>query len=277
MEPNLQYDFDIDKLWTYLRKIFEERIVILDGGMGTALQAYSFDEDGHRGERFKDHTVNLKNNSDVLNFTQPDAITEIHKNYLEAGADIIETNTFNGQSISQADFGLEHLVFDINKTASELARKAADECTQKDPNVWKLVAGAVGPTPKTCSLSPDVDDPTLRTMTFDECKDAYKEQIHGLIAGGCHIIFIETIFDTLNAKAGIAAYTEFFEETKLPKLPLFISGTLTDAAGRTLSGQTVEAFYISMMHANPFCIGLNCALGADLMFPFIKRLSKIST
>jgi 5-methyltetrahydrofolate--homocysteine methyltransferase len=273
---NFTYDFDIEKLWKYLNDIFEERIVILDGGMGTALQSYRFEEEDYRGEMFKDHNSELKNNSDILCFTQPDTIREIHYGYLEAGADIIETNTFNGQLISQADFGLEHIVYDVNKKASELAREAADEFTKRDPSSWKLVAGAMGPMPKTSSLSPDVNDPAFRSLVFDEAKDAYKEQIRGLVHGGSHIIFIETIFDTLNAKAAIYAYLEFFEETELAKLPLFISGTLIDIAGRTLSGQTVEAFYISMMHANPFCIGLNCALGADLMLPFIQRLSKIS-
>lgn len=272
-----EYDFDIDKLWTYLRNVFESRIVILDGGMGTALQKYKFEEEDYRGDMFKDHPGELKNNSDILCFTQPDTIREIHEGYLEAGADIIETNTFNGQSISQSDFGLEHIVFEVNKKAAELAREAADKYTAMDPSTWRLVAGAMGPMPRTSSLSPDVNDPAFRNLIFDEAKDSYKEQIRGLVAGGSHVIFIETIFDTLNAKAAVYAYLEFFEETKLPKLPLFISGTLIDIAGRTLSGQTVEAFYVSMMHAKPFCIGLNCALGADLMFPFIQRLSKIAT
>jgi 5-methyltetrahydrofolate--homocysteine methyltransferase len=272
-----KYDFDIEKLWDYLNKTFQSRIVILDGGMGTALQQFKFEEEDYRGEMFKDHKGELKNNSDILCFTQPDTIRQIHENYLEAGADIIETNTFNGQSISQSDFGLEHIVYDVNKKAAELAREAADKYTEKDPNTWRLVAGAMGPMPRTSSLSPDVNDPTYRSLLFDDAKDAYKEQIRGLVDGGCHVIFIETIFDTLNAKAAAYAYMDFFEETGLPKLPLFISGTLIDKAGRTLSGQTVEAFYISMMHVKPFCIGLNCALGADLMFPFIKRLSKISS
>lgn len=273
----IEYNFDVDKLWDYLNKTFESRIVILDGGMGTALQKYKFEEEDYRGEMFKDHKGELKNNSDILCFTQPNTIKKIHEDYLEAGADIIETNTFNGQSISQADFGLEHIVYDVNKLAAELAREAADKYTEKNPERWRLVAGAIGPMPRTSSLSPDVNDPTYRNLLFDDAKQAYKEQIRGLVAGGCHIIFIETIFDTLNSKAGIYAYLEFFEETGLKKLPLFLSGTLIDIAGRTLSGQTVEAFYISVMHAKPFCVGLNCALGADLMFPFIKRLSKIAT
>ena len=270
------YDFDINELWAYLHKIFESRIVILDGGMGTALQKYKFEEEDYRGEMFKDHKGDLKNNGDLLWFTQPDAVRTVHEGYLEAGADIIETNTFNGQSISQSDFGLEHLVYEINKRAAELAREAWDKYTKLNPEVWRLVAGAVGPMNRTTSLSPDVNDPTFRNLEFNQAKDAYKEQIRGLVDGGAHIIMIETIFDTLNSKAGVYAYIEFFEETQLPKLPLILSGTLIDQAGRTLSGQTVEAFYISLMHANPFCIGLNWALGAQLMLPFIKRLAKIS-
>lgn len=207
--------------------------------------------------------------------TQPEAVLKVHTDYLEAGADIIETNTFNGQTLSQSDYNLSEIVLEINQRASELAREAADKFSTEER--WRLVAGAVGPTPRTCSVSPDVDDASFRNTDFDECKIAYKEQIHGLVLGGCHIIFIETIFDTLNAKAGIAAYIEFFEENGLEKLPLFISGTMTDRAGRTLSGQTVEAFYYSMMHADPYCIGLNCALGADIMLPFFTRLACIAT
>jgi 5-methyltetrahydrofolate--homocysteine methyltransferase len=207
--------------------------------------------------------------------TQPDIIYSIHEAYLDGGADIIETNTFNGQSISQSDYGLEHIVYEINKTAAQLARKAADK---KSVNgVWKLVAGAVGPTNRTASVSPKVEDPSYRNVSYLELKDSYKEQIKGLVEGGSHIIFIETIFDTLNARAGAYAYMEFFEETGLKPLPLFVSGTIIDAAGRTLSGQNTEAFYISMMNAKPFCIGLNCALGAPLMHPFLQRLSKIAS
>uniref|UniRef100_A0A7S3NZU7 Methionine synthase n=1 Tax=Euplotes crassus TaxID=5936 RepID=A0A7S3NZU7_EUPCR len=271
-----EYDFDIKELYSYLETTFKSRIVILDGGMGTSIQKYKFEEEDYRGEMFKDHPGELKNNSDVLCFTQPDVIREIHEGYLEAGADIIETNTFNGTSIAQSDFGLESIVYDVNVKASQLAREAADKYTAKDPSRRRLVAGAMGPMPRTSSLSPDVNDPAFRNLEFDQAKDAYKEQIRGLVAGGAHIIFIETIFDTLNSKAAIYAYLEFFEEVELERLPLFISGTLIDAAGRTLSGQTVEAFYISIMHAKPFCVGLNCALGADLMLPFFKRLSQIA-
>lgn len=208
--------------------------------------------------------------------TQPQIVQAVHEAYLEAGADIIETNTFNGQSISQSDYGLEHIVFEINKTAARLARNAADKHSNKEAGVWKLVAGAVGPTNRTASVSPKVEDPSYRNVSYLELKDSYKEQIRALVEGGSHIVFIETIFDTLNARAGVYAYLEYFEETGLRPLPLFISGTIIDAAGRTLSGQNTEAFYISMMNAKPFCIGLNCALGAPLMHPFLQRLSKIA-
>ena len=211
----------------------------------------------------------------MLCLTQPQIIESIHEAYLDAGADIIETNTFNGQSISQSDYGLEHVVYEVNKVAAQLARRAADKRSVN--GVWKLVAGAVGPTNRTASVSPKVEDPAYRNVSYLELKDSYKEQIKGLVEGGAHIIFIETIFDTLNARAGVYAYMEFFDESGLKPLPLFISGTIIDAAGRTLSGQNTEAFYISMMNAKPFCIGLNCALGAPLMHPFLQRLSKIAT
>lgn len=210
----------------------------------------------------------LKNNNDLLVLTQPHIIQSIHEAYLNAGADIIETNTFNGTSISQSDYGLEHVVLEINQTAARLARNAADKVT-KETGQWRLVAGAVGPTNRTASVSPKVEDPSYRNVSYGELKDAYKEQIKGLVEGGSHIVFIETIFDTLNARAGIYAYLEYFEEIGLKPLPLFISGTIIDAAGRTLSGQNTEAFYISMANAKPFCIGLNCALGASLMHPFL--------
>ncbi len=231
----------------------------------------------HLGTRFLDVPKQLKNNNDVLNLTQPDKVKLVYQAYLDAGADIIETNTFNGQSISQSDYGLEQLVYEMNHSAARLAREAADRKTKEDNNgTWRLVAGAVGPTNRTASVSPKVEDPSYRNVTYLELKDSYKEQIKGLVEGGVHIIFIETIFDTLNARAGVYAYKEFFEQSGLKPLPLFISGTIIDAAGRTLSGQNTEAFYISMMNAKPFCIGLNCALGADLLYPFMQRLSKIA-
>lgn len=234
---------------------------------------------------FKDVEKLLQNNNDILNITQKEIVTEVHEAYLRAGCDIIETNTFNGQKISQADYGLESWTWEINKEAGRLARIAADKVTAddavNDPEAkrWRLVAGAVGPTNRTASVSPKVEDPSFRNTDYLELVDAYHEQIASLVAGGCHIIFIETIFDSLNARAAIYAYKTFFEENigllKRP-LPLFISGTIIDAAGRTLSGQNTEAFYISMENAKPFCIGFNCALGAQQMQPFMERLSKIS-
>lgn len=262
------YDFDVDELWTYLEKIFSERIVVLDGGMGTQLQTYKLKEDDYRGdvEEFLKCPKDMKNNNDLLNITQKTIVTEIHEDYLRAGADIVETNTFNGTWVSQADYGLEKYAYRMNFEAARLARVAADKVT-KDPAAdgrWRLVAGAVGPTNRTASVSPKVEDPAFRNVTYMELVDAYYEQIQGLTDGGAHIIFIETIFDTLNARAAIFAYDNFFNDNKhLRKLPLFISGTIIDAAGRTLSGQDTEAFFISMMNANPFCIGFNCALGAD--------------
>lgn len=274
------YDFDVSQVWAHLHKIFEERIVVLDGGMGTQIQTYRLEEDDYRGEEFKELEKLVKNNNDLLNITKPDLVTEIHEQYLRAGADIIETNTFNGQSISQSDYGLESWAFEINKQASILARRAADKVSTEADKFgetrWRLVAGAVGPTNRTASVSPKVEDPSFRNVTYMELVEAYKEQIAGLIAGGCHIIFIETIFDSLNARAAVFAYMTFFEESGLEKLPLILSGTIIDAAGRTLSGQNTEAFYISMMNAKPFCIGLNCALGATQMYPFLQRLSNIA-
>ena len=233
------------------------------------------------GEEFKNVAKLVKNNNDLLNISKQDVVVEIHEKYLRAGADIIETNTFNGQSISQSDYDLESWVFEINKQASVLARQAADKVSEEEDEDgfkrWRLVAGAIGPTNRTASVSPKVEDPAFRNVTYMELVDTYKEQMAGLVAGGCHIIFIETIFDSLNARAAIYAYIEFFEELGLPKLPLFISGTIIDAAGRTLSGQNTEAFYIAMTNAKPFCIGFNCALGATQMQPFLQRLSKIAT
>lgn len=222
----------------------------------------------------------MKNNNDLLNITQKDIVTEIHEAYLNAGADIVETNTFNGTWVSQADYGLEKYAYRMNFEAARLARVAADKVTnaeKESPEArWRLVAGAVGPTNRTASVSPKVEDPAFRNVTYEELIDCYYEQIQGLTDGGAHIIFIETIFDTLNARAAIFAYDNFFKNSGLKPLPLFISGTIIDAAGRTLSGQNTEAFFISMMNANPFCIGFNCALGAQQMYPFLQRLSNIA-
>lgn len=268
-------NLDIPSLNKELRDLFEERIVILDGAMGTMIQKYKFEEEDFRGEQYKSHPINLKNNNDVLNITKADIIFEIHTQYLEGGADIIETNTFNSTSISLADFDMSNLAYYFNFEAAKLAREACDQFTKKTGKKV-YAAGAVGPTSKTASISPKIDDSSLRNISFDELKISYKDQIAGLTEGGCHIIMIETIFDTLNAKAAIMAYSDYFEEKNLEKLPLIISGTLVDNSGRTLSGQNVEAFYISIRHAEPLCIGLNCALGPDTLFPFLERLSVIS-
>lgn len=242
--------------------------------MGSMIQRYHLGEADYRGTRFADHSHDLLNDNDVLCLTKPQVIREIHAQYLAAGADIIETNTFNGTAIAQADFHMSAVAKEVNIAAARLAREAADEATAADPGKWRLVAGAVGPTSKTASISRNVEDSSHRDVTFEDLAETYEEQIAGLYEGGVHIILIETIFDTLNAKAAIYAYEQFFSSR--PKLPLFISGTLVDLSGRTLSGQTAEAFFISVMHANPFCIGLNCALGAPHMLPFLRNLAALS-
>lgn len=271
-EKNTYDNVDAATVFKDLEEIFSKRLCIIDGAMGTMIQKEKLQEEDYRGEIYKDHPVLLKNNNDALNITKPDLIRTIYTKYLEAGADIIETNTFNSTRTSLADFKMEHLAYKFNFESARLAREACE--TIKDRRTF--VAGAVGPTSKTASISPKIDDGSLRNITFDELKDSYKEQISGLVEGGCHIVFIETIFDTLNAKAAAFAYEEYFLESKRPKLPLFISGTIVDMSGRTLSGQTVEAFYISLKHSKPFCVGLNCALGPDQMFSFIERLSRIA-
>ncbi len=253
----------------------KDRILIIDGAMGTMIQRYKLDEDGYRGVRFKDWHRDVKGNNDLLVLTQPQIIGKIHEEYLEAGADILETNTFNAQRISMADYGMEDLSYEINVAAAKIARAAADKWNKKTPEKPRFVAGAVGPTNRTASISPDVNNPGYRNVTFDELREAYKEQVRGLIEGGSDIILIETIFDTLNAKAAGVATLEVFEEKDL-ELPIMISGTITDRSGRTLSGQTAEAFWYSMRHLRPFSIGLNCALGADLMRPYLGELSTVA-
>ena len=252
-----------------LKALFKSRVVILDGGMGTMIQQYKLTEADYRGEIFRDHVKDLLNNNEALNLTQPEIIYSIHKKYLEAGADIIETNTFNGNTIAQQDFLAVEYTYEMNFQAAKLARRAANEFSEK-----KYVAGAVGPTPKTASISRNVDDASHRDILFDELVESYTLSIKALHEGGVDIIMIETIFDTLNAKAGIYAYEEYFKDKE--KLPLIISGTLVDLSGRTLSGQTAEAFLISTQHSNPLCIGLNCALGATHMKPFLANLSKLA-
>lgn len=261
--------------WAALEKAAKERILIIDGAMGTMIQRHKLGEEHYRGERFADHSKDVKGNNDLLVLTQPKVIEDIHGEYLEAGADLIETNTFNAQRISLADYRMEDLAYEINVEAAKLARRAADAWTAKTPEKPRFVAGAVGPTNRTASISPDVNNPGYRNVDFDELRDAYKEQVRGLIDGGADIILIETIFDTLNAKAAGFATLEVFEEKDL-ELPIMISGTITDRSGRTLSGQTAEAFWYSMRHLKPFSIGLNCALGAELMRPYIAELSHVA-
>ncbi len=258
-----------------LDKAASERILIIDGAMGTMIQRHKPTEETYRGKRFADWKQDVKGNNELLSLTQPDMIYGIHEEYYAAGADIAETNTFGAQVISQADYGMEALSYEMNFESAKLARKAADVWTKKTPEKPRFVAGAIGPTNRTASISPDVNDPGYRNTSFDELRGAYKEQTRGLIDGGCDIIMIETIFDTLNAKAAGFAVLEVYEEMKVD-LPLMISGTITDRSGRTLSGQTTEAFWYSMRHLKPWAIGLNCALGAEAMRPYLAELSRIA-
>ena len=255
-----------------LQQALKDRILILDGGMGTMIQSYKLDEADYRGERFADWPQDLKGNNDLLILTRPDAISAIEKAYFDAGADIVETNTFNATRVSQADYGMEELVYELNVEGARLARQAADAKTAETPDRPRFVAGVLGPTSRTCSLSPDVNNPGYRNVTFDELVENYTEATRGLIEGGSDLILIETIFDTLNAKAAIFAVQEVFEEIGF-ELPIMISGTITDASGRTLSGQTTEAFWNSVRHANPISVGLNCALGAKELRPYLEELS----
>jgi 5-methyltetrahydrofolate--homocysteine methyltransferase len=254
----------------------KESILIIDGAMGTMIQRHKLEEKDYRGERFKDWASDLKGNNDLLVLTQPAIIEGIHREYLEAGADIIETNTFNAQQISMADYHMEALAFEINVAAATLAKKAAMDYTARNPDKPRFVAGAIGPMNKTLSLSPDVNNPGFRAVSFDDVATAYYEQIKGLVEGGVDLLLIETIFDTLNAKAAIYAIKKYFRDSHQPELPILISGTITDASGRTLSGQTLEAFYVSVMHAKPLSIGLNCALGAAEMRSHIEELGQIA-
>ena len=257
---------------TAIEKQLQDHILVLDGAMGTMIQRYPLEEADFRGERFASHTSSLKGNNDLLNITRPDIIFEIHKEYLAAGADIIETNTFSGTTIAQADYHLEDAVYDINFQGARLARNAADLFTDKP----RFVAGSLGPTNRTASISPDVNNPGYRAVNFDELKTAYKEQIEALMDGGVDVLLIETVFDTLNAKAALFAANEVFEHRKIA-LPIMISGTITDRSGRTLSGQTPEAFLISLQHVKLLSIGLNCALGSELMEPYLAVLSDKSS
>uniref|UniRef100_A0A667ZR47 Methionine synthase n=1 Tax=Myripristis murdjan TaxID=586833 RepID=A0A667ZR47_9TELE len=258
-----------------LREVLQQRIMVLDGGMGTMIQQKKLEEEDFRGEEFKEHRLPLKGNNDMLSITQPDIIYQIHKEYLLAGADIIETNTFSSTSIAQADYGLEHMAYRLNRASAELARRVAEDVT-KQTGCKRYVAGAVGPTNKTLSVSPSVERPDFRNITFDELVEAYSEQVRGLLDGGVDILLVETIFDTANAKAALYAIDLLFEKGYEPK-PVFVSGTIVDRSGRTLSGQTGEAFVVSVSHAKPLCIGLNCALGATEMRPFIEAMGKSTT
>ncbi|WP_188606792.1 homocysteine S-methyltransferase family protein [Aquaticitalea lipolytica] len=250
----------------------QKRILVLDGAMGTMLQRYKFTEEDYRGERFKDYPTSLKGNNDLLSLTQPKAIAEVHRLYFEAGADIVETNTFSGTTIGMADYNMEDLVYELNYESAKIAKQVADEFTQKNPSQPRFVAGSIGPTNRTASLSPDVNRPEYRAITFDDLRVAYKQQVEALIDGGVDVLLVETIFDTLNAKACLFAIEEVKEERNID-IPIMVSGTITDASGRTLSGQTVEAFLASISHIPLLSVGFNCALGAEQLKPYLQRLS----
>lgn len=256
-----------------LKELVQERILILDGAMGTLLQGHGFEEEDFRGDRFKDHPQPVKGNNDLLSITQPEAVTEVHRGFLEAGADIISTNTFCSTRIAMADYGMEDLVKELNIESAKIAKKAAEEYSRITPDQPRFVAGSIGPTNKTASLSPDVNRPGYRAVTFDDLRLAYREQAEGLIEGGADILLVETIFDTLNAKSALFAIEEVLEEQNL-EIPVMVSGTITDASGRTLSGQTVEAFLISISHIPLLSVGFNCALGADQLKPYLRQLSR---
>ena len=256
-----------------LPEIPKNRIAILDGAMGTMIQRFKLTEADYRGERFKDFPKDVKGNNELLSLTRPDVIRDIHEGYLAAGADMIETNTFGATTVAQADYDMQHLVREMNLQSAKLARAACDKFST--PDKPRYVVGALGPTPKTASISPDVNDAGARNVTFEELRAAYYEQVEALVEGGSDVLLVETIFDTLNAKAALFAIEEFFEASG-ERLPLIISGTVTDASGRILSGQTVTAFWHSVRHAQPLAIGLNCALGATLMRPYIQELNKVA-
>ena len=256
-----------------IQDILKERILIIDGAMGTMIQRHTLTEADFRGEKFKNHSHPLKGNNDILSLTRPDIIADIHRQYLAAGADIIETNTFSGTTIAQADYHLEDFVYELNFESAKLARKVAQEFTKQEPHKPRFVAGAMGPTNKTASLSPEVNNPGFRAVTFDQLATAFKEQARALIEGGADLLLLETIIDTLNAKAALFAIQELFEETGR-EVPVMVSGTITDASGRTLSGQTTEAFLVSVSHVPLLSIGLNCALGASALRPYLQVLNE---
>lgn len=255
-----------------IQKALQQRILVLDGAMGTMLQQYKFTEADFRGERFKDYPTPLQGNNDLLSLTQPEAIKTIHAKYFDAGADIVETNTFSSTTIAMADYNMENLVYELNYQSAKLAREVADEFTAKEPNKPRFVAGSIGPTNRTASMSPDVNDPGFRAVTFDDLRIAYKQQVEALIDGGVDLLLVETVFDTLNAKAALFAIEEVKEEREID-IPIMLSGTITDASGRTLSGQTAEAFLISVSHVPLLSIGFNCALGANLLQPHLEAIA----
>ncbi len=256
-----------------LPALLRQRIVVIDGAMGTMIQRHKLTEADFRGARFADHPKDLKGNNDLLVLTRPDVVRAIHDAYLAAGADIVETNTFGATSIAQEDYGLAHVAREMNVAAATIARAACDAAST--PDKPRFVAGALGPTPRTASLSPDVNDPGARNVSFDQLRDAYREQAEGLLEGGCDLFLVETVFDTLNAKAAIFALDALMEDSG-ERLPVIVSGTVTDASGRILSGQTVAAFWHSVRHARPLAVGLNCALGAALMRPYIEELARVA-
>ena len=255
-----------------IEDILKDRILVLDGAMGTMLQRYKFEEKDFRGERFKDWPSDLKGNNDLLSLTQPQAIADVHRAYLDAGADIIETNTFSGTTIAMADYGMEELVYELNYESAKIAKQVALEYTEMDPGKPRFVAGSMGPTNKTASMSPDVNDPGYRAISFDELRKAYKQQVEALLDGGADLLLVETIFDTLNAKAALFAIEEVKDERNI-EVPVMVSGTITDASGRTLSGQTAEAFLISVSHIPILSVGFNCALGAKQLVPHLEVIS----
>ena len=260
-----------DKLYQALK----ERILVLDGAMGTMLQRYKFTEEDFRGERFKDWPSPVQGNNDMLSITQPEAIADVHASYFAAGADIVETNTFSGTTIAMADYGMQEFVYELNYESAKIARRVAQEFTEKQPEKPRFVAGAMGPTNKTASMSPDVNDPGFRAISFDELRIAYKQQAEALLDGGVDILLVETIFDTLNAKAALFAIEEVKDERGI-EMPVMVSGTITDASGRTLSGQTAEAFLISIGHMPLLSVGFNCALGANQLTPYLEVVSSKS-
>jgi 5-methyltetrahydrofolate--homocysteine methyltransferase len=255
-----------------IEKELKKRILVLDGAMGTMLQAYKFSEEDFRGERFNDYPTPLQGNNDLLSITQPEAIKTIHGKYFEAGADIIETNTFSGTTIAMADYQLEDLVYELNFQSAKIAKEVATEFTLKEPHKPRFVAGSIGPTNRTASMSPDVNDPGYRAVTFNDLRIAYKQQTEALIDGGVDLLLVETVFDTLNAKAALFAIEEVKDERDI-EIPIMLSGTITDASGRTLSGQTAEAFLISVSHISLLSVGFNCALGANLLQPHLEAIA----